>query len=763
MTNHNTDGDDGDDGPVAIEGEWPRRGCIRITLPNTDPDADGPRYTSVESLAPLVRRVLEKQNSVNRLEILSWPGEHQQEWILFPDSETAQSLTDYDEGLGEVDDTHQLTEFGGGVTSDREEHSSITGALKAVIDDDIDGDDGYEDVLPAELGYDICDIDFSPIERTIRPTCRLVVPSSPDLQPLRRKEPHPIADLITDLNQDDVFYILQTIVSVGHGSADYELSQRLAVYPPEYGIGVQKDFIDLLKHGPPIDLSDYYDPYLGVIQSNFDLDGRDFFTIEGSGPEATVKKRSDRGDALVERARRILDGKLECHRLYAGYHETNQDLETLYRHRDYYTKIPVNGAALDAFLDFVPDYIDYPPSEAVNYVTPPKLISRPERLPAERFDTEDTTPTAPSNQSAENTGTPHPTRGSKKHRFTEDSVAEYYRDRGFDVEQPDTKIDGSVPDLILHKDDTTYVGEVENTGKSRPANILTNAARAVHYDVPVYFFTEDKSAAQTVADILRHPVRTNTDRGARLYTQSRALSLDDGGWPLLPADASKNESKWYLVNDNPEPEHGARLELRANGEVIASGPADESVTTFEYDTQIEPAGGPVPSGRTRIHPPFVPTKLAYLKSSTIRYQRGNKELTHFERDDYQPGWNYTNEEGKRTRYRAAFGQFIADKTIKIEGAELLKHDTIDTLLEELYNPQTSRKTPGIKEAARALWKHAEKKSRTEDADSNDGNADASGKTDLLRDRHWRWPPDITSPDHSFINDTQTDFDLTEHL
>jgi hypothetical protein len=50
MTTHSTDDDDDDDdgdgGPVAIEGEWPRRGCIRITLPNSD--SEGPGYTSVE-------------------------------------------------------------------------------------------------------------------------------------------------------------------------------------------------------------------------------------------------------------------------------------------------------------------------------------------------------------------------------------------------------------------------------------------------------------------------------------------------------------------------------------------------------------------------------------------------------------------------------------------------------------------------------------------------------------------------------------------
>lgn len=84
----------------------------------------------------------------------------------------------------------------------------------------------------------------------------------------------------------------------------------------------------------------------------------------------------------------------------------------------------------------------------------------------------------------------------------------------------------SVPDLVLQKDGQVYFGEVERSGTSQPANILTNTARAAYCDVPVYFFVADKSAARTVAKVLRDPVKAHTETGAQLYTQSKALTVE---------------------------------------------------------------------------------------------------------------------------------------------------------------------------------------------------------------------------------------------
>jgi hypothetical protein len=729
-----------------------------LTFPNAD--SDGPQHTTVEPLAPLIREILEKENSVNRIEVLSWPEEGHQQWVIFPDSETAPEQVDHDDELGELDGQQQLTD-NSTTSADREERSPITGAVRSVLEDT------ENESIPSSFGYEVCDVDFAPLEQAIRPTCRLVVGANPDLQPLGRREPHPIAGLITDLNAADIPYLFQTIVSVGR-NADYEVSQRLAVYPPQYGIGVEQDFANFLTQGAHTDLSEYYDPYVGKIRSNFDLEARDFFTIDGTGPDATVRKRTDRGEALVKRARRIIKGHKECHKLYAGYHDTDQDLETLYRYRDYYTKIPASGVALSAFLAVVPVYIDHSPWGNINYADPPTIISRPAQLPSDAEQDDKPAATADHSSTGETDSPTFVTQGSEEHQFDEQFVAEYYQHRGFEVDRSDTGTTGSVPDLVLQKDGTTYLGEVERSGTSRPANVLTNAARAVHFDFPVYFFAKDKSAAKTIAKILRDPVRTHTDTGARLYTQSKALTLKDGGKPLLPADASVSKSKWFLKNDMPDPsatadstppetqpaDPTATLELRANGRVIASGPVTDAVATYDYDTEIVQEES-VPDSRTRIHPPFVPTKLAYLATSTIRYQRGNKELVTYEPDDYQPGWDYTDDEGKRKRYTAAFRAFIENKTIPVSDGEILKQEAISVLKRELYEPQTSRKVPGMKEAARALWQHAEKKSNN--------RKDESGKVDKLKDRTWRWPRGVTSPDLPFADTSPHEFDVEQWL
>ncbi|MFC7058789.1 hypothetical protein [Halovenus salina] len=639
--------------------------------------------------------------------------------------------------MGSVEQA-ELMDYNAKPSAERDEGDPLTGALESAF---------KESSLSDYLGYNICDVDFVPVEQAIRPTCRLVVGRNPDLYPLKRKRPHPVSELITDLNNDDIPYIFQTIVSIGN-NADYELSQRLAIYPPEYGIGVEDDFVQFIEEGPDKDLSDYYDPAIGKIRSNFDLDGHDFFRIIGSGPDATVEPRQDRGEAVAQRARRVLQGTYECHKLYAGYHDTDQTLETLYRYRDFYTKIPVDSAVLDAFVAFVPYYVDYTPWDRIRYADQPSLIRRPKELPPKNTSSEQSGGASAASETASDSGNIFATQGNEPHRFDEDTVAEYYEHRGFDVSRPDTKSSGSVPDLILQKDDDTYFAEVERSGTSRPANILTNAARAAYYDVPVYFFTEDRSKARTVAKLLRDPVKKHTETGAQLYTQSRALTLENGGRPVLPQTAA-SESRWFLVNDDSDPSTSAQLELRVEGrqEPIADGPADESVASWNYDTDVIPSGRSVPEEQTQIHPPFVPTKLAYLKETTIRYRLDMNEFTHFERDDYKPGWDYPDEEGKRKRYKAAFGTFLKNKTITVEEADLHKDDVISACLNEVYKPQTNRKAPGTGEsgeAGRALWEHADKKEITSD--------DVAGRIKKVKNRTWRWPRDIESPDLPFKND-----------
>lgn len=210
----------------------------------------------------------------------------------------------------------------------------------------------------------------------------------------------------------------------------------MAVYPPEYGIGVEGDFAQFLTEGPTTDLNDYYDPMNDKIRTNFDLDGHKFFRVEGTGPDATVEPREHGDEVVAERARRILQGKYECHKLYAGYHDTDKTLETLYQQHNFYSKIPVDSSALGAFLAVVPDYFDNSRWGKIGYANEPSLIVRPKELPATDATADethsDTTLRQPqaSDPVSESTFV---TQGSDEHQFNENTVAEYYDGRGFDV------------------------------------------------------------------------------------------------------------------------------------------------------------------------------------------------------------------------------------------------------------------------------------------------------------------------------------------
>ena len=700
---------DSDENPRILS-QWPRIGGVRITLPKGD-DADT-HITDPVPLEPIVNKILEDQNGIYRLEILSWPSNEQQEWVLFPQKTTRLSKSEQEDELPEF--IEDIGMFGTGTTA---EHTTSRSELTSV-------QKACKKHLPSAFGFDRCAVDLAPVEKTIRPTCRLIVRESSDLSPFARKSPHPIVGIIKDLKEEDIPYLFQTIISKASGSGhDYQLSQRLVAYPPNYGIGLDHDFAAHVEEGPVVNLSDYYDETARRVRSNFDLDSSDYFDVrEAEDGRRSVKKRYKHGEMAVESAREILEGKRECYDLYAGFHDTDKKLERLYRNVSYYSSIALNKADLRAFMLLVPDYVKYSPWDVVNYVDPPEMFCQPIKI-------------------AEGTDSPHSefiidddaevtfaTQGSDEHRYGVGFTKQYYESRGFEVEVLDDEDTESIPDLRMRKDGITYVLEVEHSGQSRPANILTNAGRAYHYDLNLVFIAESKKEAQKIVKILRHPVSVNTDTGARLYTYSDGLILEDGSKPLLPEGTTPRESKWYLSHDGT-------LELRANGEVIVSGPADESVRTWEFPDVV--SDGAVPSHRTRVHGPFVPSRLLYLSGVEIRYQNGST-LSLLEEDDYPTSWDYSDQEGKRKRYKSAFKEFVKEKMVSHRGGEIDKQEVFTLVIDEFYKPQTSRKAPGLSERGRALWEYVEKKHK----DDNDYH--------VVRDQAWRWPRGIESPDRPFI-------------
>ena len=76
-----------------IRSDWPRQGCIRFTVDKQGDGSNTPsQYQSIE-LAPIVETALNRDNSITRMEILSWPGKNQQEWVLFPSSKNTTAVS----------------------------------------------------------------------------------------------------------------------------------------------------------------------------------------------------------------------------------------------------------------------------------------------------------------------------------------------------------------------------------------------------------------------------------------------------------------------------------------------------------------------------------------------------------------------------------------------------------------------------------------------------------------------------------------------
>lgn len=725
-----TDADD-----TKIYARWPRTGCLRLRPPLHNGDS----VLEAHPLSSLIRSAF-TNTDVRRIELLSWPADPHQEVVLHPMSSSVLSRTDEDE---EMSDPKQrpLNNVGTPTSATDEDPDAAQGALENACETHLTEPYGY--------GYDRCAVDLSPLEGTIRPTCRLAVRESPDLMPLSLRNPHSVVELITDLNDRDVPYLFQTIISRG-GKSDFEVSQRLALYPPDYGIATEHDFATHLNDDPRVDLSSYYDSNNNRIRSNFDLDGTRYFKIKKSEGTWRAVPRHKHDVELIRAARRVIAGRKECHDLYAGFHDTDKELENLYQYANYYTKIPINSQTLQAFVALVTDPIEYSPWDNVRYVAPPRLITTTLRLP--EGSGRATAETANKSEAVTNYENEHPpemaTRGSAEHQYDEAVVASYYEDRGWTVEQLDMEGPDSVPDLRIQNDGQTYFVEVEHANLSQPANILTNAARAAYHGQDVIFVGKDKSTAQSIVKILREPVRsTAVPDGARLYTQSSALTLADGSKPLLPP--GMHESRWYLRYSDTKPgaemtqarspsQMDPQLQLETpDGDVIISGPAEERVATWMGFPDVVTQSETVPDDRTRIHPPFVPTQLAYLQRSSFQYYNGD-QLEQLAADEYPTDWNQSDAAGKRERYENAYTEFVDRYTVSIQHSEIEKTELIKIMNEQVYEPQTSRKAPGMRESGRALWQHAEKKSR-------EGN-----RLDLVKDRTWRWPRYITSPDLPFV-------------
>jgi hypothetical protein len=265
----------------------------------------------------------------------------------------------------------------------------------------------------------------------------------------------------------------------------------------------------------------------------------------------------------------------------------------------------------------------------------------------------------------------------------------------------------------------------------------------------VIIVTYDEDFVERIIRYLRQPYAEMTDDGALLYNTSTPVT-PDGQIPLLPKDVTR--SRWY-------PTPNGQLQLRADGEVLAVGPADDPIGSFDFDTPhavsrdgrehvVDADGDTITSYDnadntsdewSAIYAPHVLIDIHYLNNVRVQYKDGDTLSTV----DSEPMWSQTAT-SKRDRYQAGLSEMITSKTVKQDGAEM-SYDEYRETVREICRAFTGRdNAPGDGEFGRAEPDYIQTKRRREEESC----------TKYLQDRQLIYPRGLISPHLPFINNEE---------
>ncbi len=716
------------------------RDSIEVIPERSDDATDNPIVDVSLGLFDTYSDAFAADVGLDRLIYNHWPAKGKAKHVLTPEGTTLPPDETYQQRLDDC----------GGETADKSSTRSYTpsNARKQVVGA---VRNACEDNLPPAYEFANCTLDFSPIEEMTVPTCRLAARESTDLARLGKPNSHPVVALCADLYTEQVPYIFQMVVS--KPSADrFAISVRLAVYEPQYGIATEEDFARHLQGGPAFDLQEYFDDSVGHVTSNFALDDSRYFRIstdEDGTPH--VHSRRNASEYHVEAARKLLKGTHQCHDLYVAGHDNDLTFKELYRTKDYFTKIRCAPRNLRHFLGLVTYEYEFSPWDKLAGAGPPDIV-RSQTIEDESDILQalgDERPAVSENRAGDEGGDAHV---ALKYR-----IERFYKNRGYTVVVTDEEEEGSVPDLSVRKDGIGRFVEVEIWNKSKPANILINAARAAYHGFDVTFVCE--AHPQKILDLLRDPVYDRDYSRTRFYNQSETLDRNDESTPVLPKAAG--ECEWWYVPTGP-------LKLIVDGDVRATGPIDESVATYDYETAqytvengqhiVRDRDGNVVGEYTTkgaleeewkfIRLPFVPTRITYLQGSTIKYLDG-ENIEDYQPTDVEASWKLADDSQQITRqYEAAEAKYFEQFTAEMGDDVEIPHEELRAHFDAWYEAQTARKLPNKS----YFGIH-----RPEDIETKENNEEV-GKQTFYASRTWQWPRDMVSPDLPFAGDDDDRFE-----
>jgi hypothetical protein len=549
--------------------------------------------------------------------------------------------------------------------------------------------------LPDDVGIERCDLEFAPVGVSPTPTSRLAIEKNRSPTTLSNLGYNPFVHTLRALESEGWPYLFQTLLRRHDRRGGYTASVRLAAFDtkPQPSNDWDRWRIDADK--PTYDLTTMYGP--AGFTSN----------------QQSYRVHTERAEYWE-----LLRGR-------DGYSET-------YPESLGYPKMPVRPAHLPMLLGVLPLYYDWDRWGPNVPRHPPALITQ------ELLRSAAGTNQGHGEHTALTAVTPKVmNEGGAEHQSLQAFTAQWFREQGYEVTEI-TQDTASRPDLRCDTGEETLAIEIESKNTSKPANLLANVARADSRGRRVVLVLGSAKAAEWAGNVVQQPSREPTDTGTLLYNWTAPVRTDDAV-VLLPEGI--DTAHWKLSHDGT-------LQLEADGRILASGPAEMGVGSFEYDTprftpDEEPLVVETSDGRpnatyaskgaltddwTIVRVPHVPTQLNYLPGVRLMYHDGTTLRT------FEPTADWDVSKNSR-RYEGAVRAFLDTYTITADETEL----AIDAFREQVlawYRHLTDREPPDRAWFGRSLPDSVDRKRRKVDGTEQS----------FFADRTWRYPAGLQSPD-----------------
>ncbi|SFC59564.1 hypothetical protein SAMN05444422_11198 [Halobiforma haloterrestris] len=598
------------------------------------------RLDRLLQLDDIAEDILEEYG-IDMLELLTWPGEVQQEYFLIGHStETThnQSLEDLDEEQDSETDTQaaaresettldEYTDVGDPDKTDTadpdetgsenpdepngEDPDENAGESSSAISSEqpvSSGDDGkpdtraqrikeiVDDHFEGEIGTQICTIDLAPLGEMPVPTSRLLQPTNLSFDPVETSQKAATVELVKTLNEDRISFIHQCLLEPAGSSKshDFLVTARLAPFGTGHGIVTEADLEKHLAADNQYRISEYVP---GPATDNWALPIKPHRRY--ADQQSTHPSKLEQLDEMSLRDGSIEEVAVGCpdyRALLAGRVHNDDRYEQLF---GAYGRIPISKADLPHFFTAVPAYFEVSSFGQLTTTDEPEITT--EELGSESPGTRQSyglelpgDTTAVTDDSDEE---------SDRHKELVNKRIEFLLRHGheivavdqdvIDVDIPDHDptttqyLDGeSRPDIVSKTDGVVHFHEIEVANKTKPAALITNLARAAYHGHQVHIVTETRAEAKsklwtTNPEAKEGPVsmpfKDTDEEWTVLYTQRKAVHRAADDVWYL-LPRELSEATWRLTPDD-------RLQLVGpDGSILAEGDAEQSVDAFEYNT-----------------------------------------------------------------------------------------------------------------------------------------------------------------------------------